>query len=280
MTKLRLQMIEGMQLHGFSPKTQQCYVAAVKGLAKFYSRSPDLLSEEELRQFFLYLINDKGASRSSITIHLCGIKFFYEKTLLRQWTLFDLIRPAKRQKLPIVLTLNEVKSILSYIRSPIVKMALTLTYCCGLRISEATGMKVADIDSQRMLLWVRNGKGGKDRSIPLPEKTLELLRLYWCKDQQTYWLFPGRDMQKPISISALQRAFKKALRQSSIQKNASVHSLRHSYATHLLEAGTNLRVIQDVLGHTSSKTTAIYTHLTEKVLGNLNMSVNQLMADL
>lgn len=278
MTELRRRMIEAMQLHGYSPKTQQCYVAAVKDLAKYHRKSPHLLGEEEIRQYFLYLINEKKASRSSVTIHLSGIKFFYEKTLGRQWLILDLVRPAKRKKLPVVLSHQEVSTTLAQLRRPVVRMALTLTYACGLRVSETVGLKVADIDSQRMLLWVRDGKGGKDRCCPLAVKTLELLRDYWRQSRPEPLLFPGRDGQQSISVSALQRAFKEALGKSGIQKSASVHTLRHSYATHLLESGIDLRVIQEILGHISPKTTCIYTHLTDKLLSNLQRGVNELMA--
>jgi site-specific recombinase XerD len=255
-------------------------VAAVKGLAGYWQRSPDLLREEEIRRFFLYLINEKKAARSTVTIHLCGIRFFYEKTLRRPWVLIDLVRPAKRKKLPIVLSFSEVHTILGLLHSPVVKMALTLTYSCGLRISEAVRMQPADIDSQRMLVWVRNGKGGKDRSVPLPQRTLELLRLYWRLRRRSPWLFPGRDRRSPISVRALQRAFTQDLLSSPVQKNASVHTLRHSYATHLLENGIDLRLIQSVLGHNSPKTTSIYVHLTKKILGKLTQNLNQLMAGL
>ncbi|WP_225073204.1 site-specific integrase [Desulfuromonas sp. CSMB_57] len=280
MSELRRRMIEDMQLHGLAGKTQECYVAAVKALAKFWRRSPDLLNEEEIRQFFLHLINEKKAARSTVTIHLSGIRFFYEKTLERPWTLFNLVRPAKRKKLPVVLSFGEVQSILSYIYNPIVKMALTLIYSCGLRISEGVRMQPQDIDSERMLVWVRNGKGGKDRSVPLPQQTLKLLQRYRRAQRHSPWLFPGRDRRGAISISALQKAFRMALLSSGIPKKASVHTLRHSYATHLLEHAVDLRVIQTLLGHDSAQTTTVYAHLTEKVMGNLNRKLDHLMADL
>lgn len=280
MSELRRRMIEDMQLHGLAARTQQSYVAAVKALAKYWRRSPDLLNEEEIRQFFLYLVNEKKAARGTVKIHLCGIRFFYEKTLQRSWTLFDLVCPAKRRKLPVVLSFGEVQTILGFVSSPIVKMALTLIYSCGLRVSEAVRMRPQDVDSERMLVWVRNGKGGKDRSIPLPQRTLELLQQYQRTDRRSPWLFPGRDRRGAMSISSVQKAFKMALLCSRIPKRASVHTLRHSYATHLLESAVDLRVIQTLLGHNSAQTTTIYTHLTEKVLGNLNRKLDHLMADL
>lgn len=280
MSELRRRMIEDMQLRGLAVKTQQSYVAAVKALAKYWRRSPDLLNEEEIREFFLYLINEKKAARTTVTVHLCGIRFFYENTLQRPWSLFDLVRPAKRKKLPVILSFGEVQILLSHLYNPVVKMALTLIYSCGLRVSEAVRMQPADIDSERMLVWVRNGKGGKDRSVPLPQRTLELLRRYRRAERHSRWLFPGRDRRGAISISALQKAFKIALLCSRITKKASVHTLRHSYATHLLENAVDLRVIQSVLGHNSPQTTTIYAHLTEKAMGNLNRKINHLMADL
>jgi site-specific recombinase XerD len=273
-------MIEDMQLHGLAQTTRQSYVAAVRALAKFWRCSPDLLSEEQIRQFFLHLINEKQAARSTVTLHLCGIRFFYEKNLQRPWTLFDLVRPARRRKLPVVLSFEEVLTILSHLYNPVVKMALTLIYSCGLRVSEAVRLRPQDIDRARMLVWVRNGKGGKDRSVPLPQRTLELLQRYGRAKRHSPWLFPGRDRRGAISISALQKAFKMALLSSGVGKNASVHTLRHSYATHLLENAVDLRVIQSLLGHNSPQTTTVYVHLTEKVLGNLNRKINHLMAEL
>ncbi len=273
-------MIEDMQLHGFAPKTQQCYSAAVVSLVNYCGRSPDQLTEEEIRRYFLHLINERKVAKSTVTIHLSGIKFFFQTTLQKPWPVFELIRPKPRKKLPVVLSPQEVRTILSLLRDARVRMALTTIYCCGLRISEGAYLQVANIDSDRMLVWVRDAKGGKDRSAPLPQRTLDLLRAYWRTYRPHPWLFPARDGHKPIGLSTLQKAFKAALGDSGIAKNASVHTLRHCYATHLLERGIDLRVIQEILGHQSPKTTAIYTHLTEKVIDRLNLTVNHLMADL
>ena len=172
MTELRRRMTEDMQLRGLSERTQQSYIDAVRGLTKFYHRPPDQLGEEEIRNFFLHLINERGAARSTVTVYLCGIKFFYEKTLKRQWPVFHLVRPKKRVKLPEILTLQEVRYLLSEAANPVARMALTMIYSCGLRLSEGIHLKTGDIDSDRMLVAVRNGKGGKDRYVPLPERTL------------------------------------------------------------------------------------------------------------
>jgi site-specific recombinase XerD len=279
-TPIRQRMIEDMQLHGYSAKTQTAYLGAVKGLAGHYHRSPEDITQEELRSYFLYLVKDKGVARSTLTIHLSGIRFFFERTLKQEWLIFDLVRPPKRKKLPVVLSSDEVKHLLSFVQTPAVRMALTVIYAGGLRLSEGLQLKVLDIDSARMLLWVRNGKGGKDRCVPLPERLLELLRTYWKLRRPRHYLFPNRDGSEPLSASSLQKTLKIVLLQSGIRKAASIHTLRHSYATHLLERGVSLRVIQELLGHQSPQTTALYTHLTEKSYHTLAEAVNHLMADL
>jgi site-specific recombinase XerD len=272
-------MIEDMQLHGYAEKTQQAYLAAVRGLARYYRRSPDELSAEEIRQFFLYLVNDKAVASGTLNIYLCGIKFFYERTLEREWTIFDLVRPKKRKKLPVVLSVYEVRFLLSLVAQPTQRMALRMIYSCGLRLSEGTHLKVDDIDSERMMVRVR-GKGGKDRYVPLPKRSLELLRHYWLTNRPGSYLFPSARGRDIIPCGTLHRTFKIVVRQSQIRKNASIHTLRHSYATHLLERGLNLRAIQEILGHTSPKTTSLYTHLTQKTIDTIHDTVNRLMADL
>jgi site-specific recombinase XerD len=270
-------MTADLQLAGYSAKTQQSYLMAVRGLAKYYRRSPDQLSEEEVRAFFLHLINERKSAASTVRLYLYGIKFFFTKTLQRQWPFLDLVRPAKSKRLPVVLSQEEVRQILRGIRNPVVAMALRLIYLCGLRVSEATRLTLADIDWQRRLVWVRGGKGGKDRSIPLSAETLVMLRNYQQHSRCDTWLFPGRKGES-FSISALQRGFRDALRLSRIDKPASVHTLRHSFATHLMENGVDLRVIQELLGHQCLKTTTIYTHLTANVLARLDVALVQLNA--
>ena len=277
MSELRRRMIDDMNLHGFSPKTRQCYVDAVKNLSRYYKRSPKDLSEEEVRQFFLYLLNERGVAASTFRVYLCGIKFFYESTLKRPWHLLNLVRPKKRRKLPVVLSTGEVHQVLSLIRTPLVRMSLTLIYSCGLRISEGIRLRVSDIDSKRMVVCVRNGKGGKDRYVPLAPRTLEQLRAYWRIGRPRHFLFPSQKRLHPISPSSIQKAFKDALRQSGIQKDASVHTLRHSYATHLLENGVDIRLIQEILGHKNSQTTFLYAHLTRKSTAKLHSALNRMM---
>ena len=272
MTELRKKMIECLQLRGFSERTQEAYTRAVRQLAEHYHKSPDLITEEELRQYFLHIINVKHYSRNTTTIALCGIRFFFEQTLNRNWTLFNIVRPAPEHKLPVILSLEEVREILNCVRLPRYRVCLSTIYACGLRLQEGIRLAVPDIDSARMMIHVRHGKGNKDRYVPLPQRTLELLRDYWSTHRNPVLIFPaeGRDhidlskATEPMSKSSVQDAFRAALKQSGINKRASVHTLRHSWATHLLEAGVHLRLIQEYLGHNSPATTSVYTHLTVK----------------
>jgi site-specific recombinase XerD len=273
-------MLEDLQLRGLAPKTQQCYVAAVQQLARHYGRAPDQLSEAELRQYFLFLLNEKKVAESTFRIHLYGIRFFYERTLKRPWPVFDLVRPRSTQKLPVVLSPREVRSLLALVENPEARMCLRMIYACGLRLREGTQLQVSDIDPQRMLVRVRQGKGGKDRYVPLAERTLQLLREYWQLARSRPWLFPARHRPMPLSATSLQKTFKAVVRQSGIPKDASIHTLRHSYATHLLERGVSLRVIQELLGHRSLRTTARYTHLTPPTWDVVHATINALMADL
>lgn len=280
MQRLAQRMIEDMKLAGFAQKTQQAYLGSMQGLVRHYdNRPPGRLTPEELRAFFLYLIEQKKVSASTVRVHLNGIRFFYERTLDRHWELFDLVQPRRGFPLPVVLSREEVRRLLGTIRNDPSRTALTLIYACGLRVLETTRLEVRDIDSGRMLLHVRGGKGHKDRYVPLPQRMLERLRDWWRQQRPAVWLFPGHPGQ-PISPSLLQKTMKAALAESGIIKPASVHTLRHSYATHLLEAGVNLRAIQAILGHKNPQTTAIYTHLTPAVMSGTATVINRVMADL
>jgi integrase/recombinase XerD len=274
MTPLRQRMTEDMALHGYSARTVEAYVGAVKQLARHHCKSPDLITEEELRAYFVHLTTVKRLSRASVTIALCGIKFFFERTLGRQWALFELVRPARQSKLPVVLSRDEVCSVLGHVRIAGYRACLTAIYSCGLRLMEGARLQVADVDSARMMLFV-HGKGKKDRYVPLAAATLELLRAYWRTHRSRPWLFPAptrrglshalANESGHVTRSSLQAAFRAAVKRSGLNKAAHVHTLRHSWATHLLEAGVNLRLIQSYLGHSSPQTTAIYTHLTLEV---------------
>jgi site-specific recombinase XerD len=283
---LRQRMLEDLQLHGLARSTQERYVGVVKSLASYFDRSPDKISQEQVREFFLYLKNEKNVSPSTITPLYYGIRFLYEKTLGQKWQIFDIIKPVKTKRLPVILSFEEVKKVLCQLYHQTYRMCLIMIYCCGLRISEGVNLRVEDIDSSRLVVRII-GKGNKMRYVPLPDLILKNLRIYWRFARPRLprpFLFPSEkstpEYTYPISTRSVESAFKKALKRAGITKDATVHTLRHSYATHLLERGVDLRTIQIVLGHKSPKTTAIYTHLTPHLAQVLNQAVNKIMTDL
>jgi integrase/recombinase XerD len=280
MSALRQKMIEDLQLKGLAVRTQEAYVNAVLQLSKRFKKSPDNINEEELREYFLYLKNEKRVAESTFSIALCGIKFFYEQTLKKEWQTLQLVRPDRKKKLPVVFSTQEVKRVLDCVHRFPYRVCLQTIYACGLRLLEGTRLCVKDIDSDRQMLHVVAGKGGKDRYVPLPDHTLRLLRYLWVTHRNPTWLFPARNGLGAIHESAIQKAFRAALRESGVHKAASVHTLRHSYATHLLEAGVDLRIIQVYLGHASPSTTAVYTHLTSVTEAQVNQRINQIHAEL
>ncbi len=275
----RQRMIEDMELHGLANSTHKRYIEGVRKLSRYYKRSPEKIKEEEVRNFIVYLIRESGLAPDTIRVIFYGVKFFYMKTLGHDWKIFNIIRLPKPKHLPVVLSFEEVRRVLSHVRHPTYKMALTLIYACGLRLSECLNLKVEDIDSSRMVLRVK-GKGNKLRYIPFPKHVLQLLRNYWRLCRPHPWLFQSTHRQKPISTNSIQGAFRDARDQAGINKKATVHTLRHSYATHLLENEVDVRIIQGALGHNSSKSTEIYTHLTAKTNLILNNAVNRMMSKL
>jgi site-specific recombinase XerD len=283
---LRQRMIEDMALRGFTAKTQLSYVRAVEGLVRFHGLSPETLSNEQLRQYFVHLKCERKLARPTITIALCGIKFLYESTLRRDFTLTGIPRPKREHKLPVVLTIEEVQAILGKITEPRHRACLSLVYACGLRLGEGCRVKVTDLDRARGVLHVHAAKGMKDRYVPLPPAVVPLLESAWRMHRNPIWLFPsvgrggihGAVATSPVPLGTVQQVFRAALAVSGVHKHVSVHSLRHSYATHLLEAGVNLRLIQAWLGHNSPAVTAVYTHLTEQATSAAAQQVGRLMA--
>ena len=273
MTVLRQRMTEDMQLRGLATKTQEAYLRAVRQISEHYNKSPDQISEEELRGYFLYLTNVREISRSTCIINICGLKFFFERTLGKNWPTFELLKPKRGRKLPVVLSKKEVQDILSRIRHRKYQMCLGLIYACGLRLKEGVYLKVTDVDPERMQVHIHQGKGGVDRYVPLPKRTHENLQQYWKGHRHPVWLFPAKtpagispgQATGPMCPSTVQKALRAAVKESGIKKRATVHTLRHSYATHLYEAGGRLRLIQSYLGHRSYRSTLIYTHLTSKM---------------
>ena len=286
MTPLRKQMLEDLQLKGYSASTQEAYIRGVKRLADYYHKSPGLITEEELRQYFLYMKREKRYSRSTATITHCAIKFLFEKTLRKNWAVLDLVRPDKERRLPPVLSQAEVQQVLEAVQVPLYRVCLTTIYSCGLRISEGVGLQIQQIDSRRMFLRIY-GKGNKERYVPLAQRTLEMLRSFWKVHRSPRWLFPASEQpfarageDRPVALGSIQVAFSRAVECSGITKAASVHTLRHSYATHLLEAGVSLRLIQEILGHNSPATTSIYTHITAGVCAQMVQPLEAMVKNL
>ena len=280
MTQLRRRMIQDMRLHGLSERTQHVYVEAVKHLAQHFNRSPDQLCEQDIRDFFVHLSQTRRLAKSTLRVHLFGIKFLFRHTLQRPWPVFDLLRVKSDQKVPVVLSHQQVRQVLAAIRRPAARMSAVMMYGCGLRVSEAIHPRAEDIDSSRMVVCVRNGKGNKDRYVPLPQPTLETLRAYWRQQRPPQWLFPDRSGTRPIRREAVRKCIQAAAHDCHITKRVGCHTLRHCYATHLLEQGLDLRSIQALLGHRSIRSTIRYLHLTTSTLRNVHRSVNALMGDL
>lgn len=286
MTPLRRKMIEDMQLRGLKETSQASYLRAVRQLAGYYNRSPDQVSEAELRQYLLYLQQEKKVSRNTCLLAINGLKFFYKYTLERAWPKRAFVRLPREKKLRVVFSRGEVQQVLSQVKRFHYRVCLGTIYSCGLRLKEGVQLRVEDIDSARMMVAVRGGKGNKDRYVPLAQRTLALLRQYWLSHRNPVWLFPGQgeftrgQAHKPMCVTGVQRAFRAALLESGIQKKATVHTLRHSWATHLLEAGVTVRQIQEYLGHTTLATTMLYTHLTDQSEGKSRATIEQLTTDL
>lgn len=287
-TSILTRMEEDLQLLGLSERTQETYLYRAKKLMEYFNKPLEEITDDELRGYFLYLKNDKKYARATQTIALCGIKFLFEKTLKKKFDVLDIVRSHRIDKLPVVLSREEVKLVLKNIRVLRHRACLTLIYSCGLRLHEATSLRVNQVDSKRMLIHIQKAKGGIGRYVPLPETTLKILRAHYKTHLNPLLVFPapgrGEHLEsistKPLPDSSIQTVFKKSLREAKVNKDASVHTLRHSYATHLLEDGTDIRIIQEYLGHKSIRTTMIYTHLTPLLQNDISKKINSLMADL
>lgn len=286
MTPLRRQMIEEMQLQGYAESTIEGYVHAVAQLARHYRRSPDKLDEDEVRRYLLHLTLEKKIARGSFSVVLGGLRFFYHKALSRDWKSLYVAKPRSEKRLPVVLSRGEVWRILDEVRIDVYRVCLTTIYACGLRLMEGACLQIPDVDSARGVLHVR-GKRRKEREVPLPNDSLQMLRDHWRTHRSPTWLFPAATRHGtqysvahdcgPITRDSLQSAFRHAVKRTGLNKRAHVHTLRHSYATHLLEDGINLRLIQEYLGHSSPRTTAIYTHLTREIRDAARDPINRLM---
>ena len=257
-TPLRQRMIDDMRIRNLADNTQSTYLQQIIAYAEYFHRSPEQLGPEEVRAYQLYLTKTRGLSPSSVSVATGALRFLYKITLKRDWAIDEIPMPKRPFKLPVILSREEVTHFLDSIDNIKHRAILMTAYAAGLRVSEATHLKVSDIDSQRMILRVDQGKGRKDRYVMLSPCLLEILRAYWKTLRPALWLFPGDLMGQPITRNAVELACQKAHRASGIAKPITPHSLRHAFATHLLESGTDIRTIQLLLGHRSLATTSRY----------------------
>jgi len=264
MTTLRRRMMEDMQVRSLSPQTQATYLQQVSLFARHFNRSPELLGPEEIRSYQIYLTNERKLAPSSISIAISALRFLYRITLHKDWSLTEVIpTPKKPRKLPIVPSPEEVLQFLGCIWNIKHRTILTICYAAGLRVSEAIRLKVTDIDSKRMVIRVEQGKGRIDRYVMLSPKLLQILRDWWRVDRPKQWLFPGDQVGNHVGKCTIEEACQKARRRCRIPKPITPHCLRHAFAVHLLESGTDLRTIQLLLGHCSLATTATYLRIAD-----------------
>lgn len=268
MTKLRQRMIEEMQLRGMAPETQRQYVGHVARFALFYNTSPEYLDLEDIRQYLLSLINDRHLSAEAVNQIVSGLKFFYLQVLEVPWSDAHFPRAKRCHKVPVILSPEEVSAFFDHVPSLRYRACLMTCYGAGLRVSEAVSLKVSDIDSQRMLLRVEQGKGRKDRYAMLSERLLKVLRIWFRSARPEVYLFPGFRRNTHLCTASLQTACREAAARAGIAKRVTVHTLRHSFATHMLENGTDVRVIQALLGHARIDTTAHYTTVSTKLISH------------
>ncbi len=266
MTTLRQRMTDDLRLRNRSARTIKTYIACVAHFARHFQKSPELLGPEEIRQYQVYLVNERHVSWSHFNQAVCALRFLYRHTLSRDWAVTHIPFPRQPRKLPVVLSQAEVQRFLEAIKQLKYRAILMTAYAAGLRLSEVTHLQVSDIDSQRMMIQVRQGKGQKDRYVMLSPTLLALMRSYWRTERPKTWLFPGRTPSLPLDVSSVQRACRQAGLDAGLTKRVTVRMLRHSFATHLLEAGTNVRVIQTLLGHRSLTTTQRYTYVSAQTV--------------
>ena len=278
--------VKALQLNGMAEHTQFLYARAVRMLVDFYNKEPEIITENEFKEYFLYRKNVSKWASSTLRICYTGIRFYYTHVLNRNWHIFSLIRVRTERTLPSILSKEEVRNILGIVKTFHNYTFYFTVYSCGLRLQEALNLEVSDICSKRMIIHVHRGKGAKDRYVPLPENTLSLLRQYWITHRNPILIFPalGKSSKdasiakKPMAKSSVQNVFRQAVIDAGINKRkVSIHSLRHAYATHLLESGVNIRIIQRYLGHSQLESTLIYLHLTQKGAIEAYDIINQAM---
>jgi len=278
MTPLRKRMIDALEARNMSPKTTKLYVDCIARFARHFAKSPEKLGPEEVRSYLLYLIQERKAAWGTYKQALAALRFLYRWVLERGDMVQDIRGPRPERRLPVVLSFDEVHRFFAAISSFKHRTLLMTAYAAGLRVSEAASLRVSDIDSQRMVIRVVQGKRKKDRYTVLSPLLLQMLRHYWWAGRPKDYLFPGRGKTGHVTSSTVQRVCQEAQREAGLGKEVTPHTLRHSFATHLLEAGTDLRVIQELLGHSSPRTTAMYTHVSTKLIAKVKSPLELLVA--
>jgi integrase/recombinase XerD len=276
MTVLRQRMLEDLRIRNYSPSTVSCYIRSISEFANHFHRSPENLGAEEIRSWQLFLLNEKRVKLSTYIQAICALRFLYRYTLSRKLEIDRIPLPRNEKKLPLILSREEVKALLEAPRNLGHRAILATMYGAGLRVSEATRLKVRDIDGERKVIWVRGGKGQKDRQVMLSDPLREVLVAYWRWKHPTEWLFPGKQPGCPITRETVFDTCRKAARRAGIDKPVHPHSLRHAFATHLLDDGVNLVVIQSLLGHANLKTTARYLHVADSTIRSVRSPLETL----
>lgn len=277
MGQLRQKMMEDMQLHGLARSTRKTYILMLKQAARHFWKSPDQITNDEWREYFLYLVKEKQAAPSTVRQMLSAIVFLYRHTLGKDPPKLDVVRPKKRKRMPNVLTSKEIKQILQCVTKSKYRIMFTLIYACGLRVAETISLKVQDVDFNRGTLRIVNSKGNRDRYVPIPQKVQVMLQQVIASHRFQSDLLFQNSRGRWIHCTVLQKAFKSAVETSGTDKSATLRTLRHSYATHLLEAGVSLPVIQKNLGHSSIRTTSIYLHVAQNKRADSADCINQLL---
>jgi len=280
MSRLQDRMDRELRIRGYAENTRKIYIGSMRCFVRHFMRSPDELTAEHVNQYQLVLTKDKRVSWSTFNVHVCAIRFFYREVLRVEWDVEHIPYQKRGRKLPVILSGGEVCALLETTANLKHRALLMTLYSAGLRTGEAVHLQLADIDSGRMMIRVDEGKGRKDRYVMLSERLLLTLRRYWREYQPALWLFPGQDPSRPLTRGSVDKLFARARERAGIEKRVSPHSLRHAFATHLLERGVNIRVIQRLLGHRSLRSTEIYTHVAESYVRDTKSPLDDLLPDL
>jgi site-specific recombinase XerD len=276
MTELRRRMILAMTIRGYSPRTHESYLRAIREMAKYYRRSPDELSVEEVQSYLAYLIRERGRASSSVNVVVSAYRFLNEMVLRRHGVALEVPYSKQPQRVPEILSREEVGRLLAAPPNPKHRLLLATIYACGLRVSEAMRLKTSDVDRGRMTVRIVQGNGRKDRMVPLSRRLLEQMEEHWKTNPPQRWLFPNRLGKRPIDITVAQKVFSIAKLQTGITKQGGIHGLRHAFVTHLIEDGANVPTVQQLLGHASMATTMRYFHLSETQFKSLSSPLDRL----